>query len=574
VRRYLSVLAAVLLRATAFAGISVPDSLQSILNSDIASEERFRLSHNLIFYNSSPAEAEDLAGRILRPFVQTTWREHPMQLSHRARLELLVSFCYRERGGELSGDGERAWAEKAIRTALESRSDTVCARVFTAAGYMELKRGDARRANEYLYDAICYYERMEEWSMASQMLYVIVTQFYEIQDIEGMERVLAQMRAYLEKDDSAQSHYQYNVILHSYYELLLERQAVPDTASIERMMIPIRANVALVETRLSELDPHWMHAYAYYYLAQALYDYDDRTATDTVMSNLDRAEAMFEREEWSRTNESASARELQIHLDILRAQTLRRAGDSAAAFGAMSRAISLLEGLDDHENLNEMRSKAYAFMADHHERRNPSEALRFQKMFTQNEARRYEKEKLRAVNEMAAKYESEKKQLQIASLTAENRTARQILVLIVVIALVSSSALVLAVLQGRLRRKNTERRLYEIALEAELRQNELNALRSPDHDAQIRRVIEKLTRQITESSLSRDYLVRLRALDPSALDKEWLVAQSDLTAMELRYLVCFEIDMTTADVAALMNIEQASVHTVRYRIRKKFSHRA
>lgn len=570
VRKLLLIL--LLLPAALRAEVDVPDSLRSILGSDaIVAEERFRLSYNLIFYNSPPEQAEQLGQRVLWPFVQATWGERAAQLAHRARLELLVSFCFRERGGELADRGERLWMERAVGTAEEAGGDTIRARCYTAAGFMEMKRGQARRAHEYLYAAIGCYERMEQWSMASQMLYVIASHFHEIRDAQGLERVLAQMEANLRRDDSAQSRYQYNVIRAACYELLIEGQASPDTALIEQAMRAIRGNVALVETRLAELDSAWMHGYAYYYLAKALHDHD-AAKVDSIFIHLAQAEAMLEREEISRLNENASEKELRIHIDVLRAQTLLGEGARAEALATMHRAIALLDGLDDHENLNRMRSEAYGFMADYYERVDPAEALRYHKLLAANEARRYETQKLQAINEMAARYESEKQQLQIDALEVQNRSARRILWLIVSLALAGLGALALLIRQVHLRHRNTEQRLYQTALEAELRQSELDALRSPDRLTPIRRAIEKIEGQVAAARIDAkdDYLARLRALDPAALERDWRAAAGRLTAMELKYLICFRIEMATADIAALMNIEPASVHTVRYRIRKKF----
>ena len=44
-----------------------------------------------------------------------------------------------------------------------------------------------------------------------------------------------------------------------------------------------------------------------------------------------------------------------------------------------------------------------------------------------------------------------------------------------------------------------------------------------------------------------------------------------ITTMDKRYILCFAAGMTVEEIADFMSLEPASVYTVRYRLRKKFT---
>jgi hypothetical protein len=252
-------------------------------------------------------------------------------------------------------------------------------------------------------------------------------------------------------------------------------------------------------------------------------------------------------------------------LNSIRAKALFRTGRLAESRTVLEETLILLSGLEDHENLNDVRSTVYRFAVELHEKTgDPGEALHFQALLTSNEARIHQKEKITAINEMAAKYETQLKQTRIETLTRENRTARQILWLVVGL----SAALVVAglsvILLGRARRKNIEQRLYETALLAEL---------SPQMP--VRETIEKIARQVAESTIDgatkTQYLERLERLDVPLLENLYRSSGGSLTGLDMKYIVCFAAALAVRDIGGLFNVEPATVNTVRYRIRKKFA---
>ena len=570
--------------------INLRDSLQVILNDEtIDANYRFTGAYNLIFFNSSPEEAEELAFSVMLPFVQKTWDNEASRLTGLARLYLLISFCHRERGGDDRDEKERLFLEKALETAIKSGNNSICARSYEVFGFMEIKRGDVPQAHEYLYQAIVYYDKMEQYVKSSEMLYVIASNFLEIKDAEGLQRVLLQMEEYLEKDASKQSLYQYNVVQHNYFDLLLEiakkNGETVDYMLVDTVMFYIRKNIDLVENLLDELSPFWMHGYAYYFMAKAVDDYFPEQ-TDTIFLYLDKALEMMYRETFSLMNEANSVIELQIFINNVRANALFKEGKTQKAYITMNETISLLEKMTDYKNISEQRYKAYQFMANYYENANrPADALKYLKLLRESEAQRYETEKVQALNDMSIKYETEKKEMQIQTLIRENITARRILWLIAGLSLMLLITFFFVILLGRLKRKNVEQQLYETALLAELRQSELEKMQQHQRQQQrqqqqlehqpVKNTIEKITWMIEDSMIEKDakktYLERLTKIDLKLLENACQSSQVKITGMDMKYIVCFAANIDTKDVSLLFNVEPKSVNTVRYRIKKKFA---
>ena len=577
------IFAFLLLSAAIYSQINVTDSIQVILTNDtVKPETRFRNAYNLMYYNSSPQEAEMLGTKIVYPFVQKMWKSKSEHLSHLARLHLLVSFCYRERGGDDRNQKEHFFAEKALELAIKSENDTVCATCCTACGYMEMKRGNMKRGNEYLYQAIIYYDKIEQYVKSSEMLYVIVSNFFDIKDTDGMKRVLQQMEEYLEKDNSKQSQYQYNVLKKSYFEILLEKEkknkGMIDYRLVDSTMVYIKKNIYLVENNLSELSPYWMHGYAYYYMAKGFDDYYPEQ-TDAVFFYLEKAFEMFEKESFSRNVEANSAMEFKIYVGIVRSNALAREGKTQEAYNVMNDVLKSLDELKNYNTFDEPRRKVYQFMADYYEKINrPAEALKYWKLLRESEAKQYESEKIQAINDMSAKYETEKKEIRIQTLIRENKTARRILWLVIGLSLALLTAGIFIIISTRLKRKNAEQQLYETALLAELRQDELEKIQNIQQQLEqnpVENTIEKIAQLVTASIIEKEdkkvYLNNLTKIDSKLLENAYQTSEVKITAMDMKYIICFAADIDAKDISLLFNIEQASVHTVRYRIKKKFA---
>ena len=87
----------------------------------------------------------------------------------------------------------------------------------------------------------------------------------------------------------------------------------------------------------------------------------------------------------------------------------------------------------------------------------------------------------------------------------------------------------------------------------------------------IESVIQLLSDSIIKNDYKKIYLERLSKLSPQLFDHICQNANVRITAMDMKYIICFSVDMEAADISLLFNIELTSVHTARYRIKKKFS---
>jgi hypothetical protein len=90
--------------------------------------------------------------------------------------------------------------------------------------------------------------------------------------------------------------------------------------------------------------------------------------------------------------------------------------------------------------------------------------------------------------------------------------------------------------------------------------------------AEIKDVIsEEIKTQIAGLlSNNDDYIRNLNLMNPSFIDSLRQLSDGNLSVSYLKYCICFAIGMEIIEVAECFNIEQSSVHMIRYRLKKKF----
>jgi len=571
-----------LFATSVYGQINVKDSIQNLLNTDTTADFRFARAGVVLTLHASPEEAETLGMSLLYPFVQKHWNNQSDRLSRLARINVWIGLCYRERGGDNRDERERYFYEKGLEIARKSDDALITAWVYTVCAFMEIKRGDIARAHEHLYQAIVHYDKVEFYAQSLEMLGVIGTNFINIKDTDGMYRVMKQMETYFTKIDFSkltfpkQPFYHHNVFKHHYFDLLAQRS--PCAELIDSVFLYIRKNIDLVENHLEKLSNHWMQSYAYYYLAKAFDDYFPEK-TDSILFYLDKAFKLFELQETVRQREANSAMEFKIMANIVRANALSRKGRTQEAYRTMNEALHLLDILHHYQNLDEHRYRVYQFLADYYERTNNlPKALLFQKRLRESEARRYETERMRALNEMSARFEAEKKEIQIQQLISEKKAVQRILWLILGLTFMLLLTLFLVIFSSRLMRKNVEQRLYETALQSELHQNELEKVQKLQEQLKqnpVKNSVENIAQMVSDSLIDKDlrttYLERLSKIDVNLLEQTYQVSKVKITGMDMKYIICFLAEIDVKDISLLFNIEPASVHSVRYRIKKKFS---
>ena len=216
------------------------------------------------------------------------------------------------------------------------------------------------------------------------------------------------------------------------------------------------------------------------------------------------------------------------------------------------------------------RGEAYAFMVMLcTEQGRYREALDWQERLIENNAVRYDIDKTASLQEIETRYEVEKQALVMERLQERNLAFRRLLYLL--LSLLFCAILLIVVLY--LRKKNTEARLYEAALEADNMRSEIDATKAAPTDAFRELLIDNLIQQLqalpAETPYKEPTIQRLKSLDTKRLSNLFTQGRQ-LTNMDKRYLLCFAAGMTVEQIAHLFHIEPASVYTVRYRLRKKF----
>ena len=83
-------------------------------------------------------------------------------------------------------------------------------------------------------------------------------------------------------------------------------------------------------------------------------------------------------------------------------------------------------------------------------------------------------------------------------------------------------------------------------------------------------IIEDLQRLLSKRLSGEKYKEMLEILNKSYVDTIVTMSNTNLSVSYLKYCVCFAIGMEISEVAECFNIEQSSVHMVRYRLKKKF----
>jgi CBS-domain-containing membrane protein len=83
-------------------------------------------------------------------------------------------------------------------------------------------------------------------------------------------------------------------------------------------------------------------------------------------------------------------------------------------------------------------------------------------------------------------------------------------------------------------------------------------------------VVGLLAQSSMDDSKKKLYIHRLKNLDFEILTDAYAAVSGSVSSSNMKYVVCFFIDMDTYDIGQLFGINQTSVRTAKYRIRRKF----
>ena len=444
-------------------------------------------------------------------------------------------------------------------------------------GIDAFKQGHSEAAQDSLIAAYGTFMRLQRYDYASLCLYERAIEYMNIGAFDQMEVLMRQLEA-LTKMPNQQKGAE-ALMLFNYYSVASAYYAQLDSGdlAIRYGEQSIRAMEQLPNPEQWRIIPPWN-----YYNQALYYDfYSSPRQTDSIEVYLRRAEhaaTLLSRPE-DRQEVSISIQDMWAWLHYYRKQY-------GAAEQTMREVLARIDSVAEyHPNtVVTERGEAYAFMVMLcTEQGRYREALDWQERLIENNAVRYDIEKTASLQEIETRYEVEKQALEMERLQERNLAFRRFLYLL--LSLLFCAILLIVVLY--LRKKNTEEKLYEAALEADNMRSAMDVApaavpsekgESGREDKQdgmraLRLLADNLIKQLQQMPVSCAYksqsISHLQALDWENL-AQLCTRGNRLTNMDKRYILCFAAGMSVEDVADLFHIEPASVYTVRYRLRKKF----
>ncbi|MDL2241703.1 hypothetical protein LJB91_02210 [Bacteroidales bacterium OttesenSCG-928-L03] len=468
-------------------------------------------------------------------------------------------------------------SEKEIDTSLDDEKtrlyNNARANVYRINGQMHSQIGSPGIGHEYLYKAIRIYESIGSYERAVNCLYMVAIDFTQIGDANGLHKVVNEMQENLQKDrDNYSIRYNLHATETSYYDVLLKQDSIVNYAIVDSLIQATRRSIFIIENHRDKIATNMVPAWVYYALASAYNEYHPQK-TDSIFLYLDKT--LGAKLDW----DPVSSKEVDISVNRLKAIVYFREKQYSLAEQEILSVLQMMDEMNGRNPIQPDYMQAYRLMVDiSGQKQDYKEALKYMTLLRETEQRMYDQNKINAINDVTAKYETEKKEARILNLLSEKKAAQHILWLTIGLAIALLIAFVFVILFNRLKRKSIEQRLYETALTAELRQNELEKIQSLTAQLEqnpVQNTIENISELISSSLIDKDekkkYLERINKIDSKLLQQVYQTAKVKITNMDMKYIICFSADMDVKDISLLFNIEPASVHTVRYRIRKKFS---
>jgi len=570
-KNILYTLALLLIPAYSFAEEPLQEKIQRILNDKTVDDpyERWAAANDTVCSKSYlPFEEAMLLYDDILNFVEKNVKDKRKYNSAKALCYINIGWVYEIRGDPGDYVTAEIFMKKAIECAELSGDDARRARVYYCYGRVQSILGNISLAHEYFYKAINLYEALNDYKGIFTCLYLIAENLLHTRDIAGLGKVVKQMEQNLENpacNTPIGCLYDFYQVQSAYYSIQFEDN--PEiTAYNDSTLMATRNTIILIENNPGRLGETPAIGFAYHNMSLAYRRcYPDRY--DSIYYFLDKALEF-------RSHEKMVDLELELCVYISYAELHFEQKRYAQAERDMLYALSLLEQVED-DNVTTEYAEAYKFLVMYYETMNrPSEALKYHKLLLENEKRRYDNDKIVAMDDMLVKYETEKKIEQIDRLAAENKMARNVLLLTIGLILVLLAGVLILIHVLRLRKKNYELSIYESALLAELKQTELEQFKQQIEQKATKNLMERLTTRILESTIEgakKDlYIQQMSELDADALEQSLLTISENISKMDIKYILCFAIDMDVKDMGLLFNVEPASIRSVRYRIKKKF----
>ena len=422
----------------------------------------------------------------------------------------------------------------------------------------DIQRGNGADAQEKLIRAYEMFLADQNWEMASMCLYERAIEYMNIGDLANMNVQHLALKELLKHENSSLIRYNYHSVASGYYSYtdsidLALRHGEAAIKALEQIENPYQYNIV----------PVWS-----YYNQAFFYDiYFQPERVDSVKYYLSLA-----REVNKLAQNHTDSLEALISIIDLEAWQEYYVQDYKRAESMMKNVLQMIDSvaLISPNTVITERGEAYKFLAMiNQEQGRWQNAYHYQQYLLENNELRYDMDKRMALQEVQTKYEVETQTLEIEKLAAENRSNRWIMVALWLL-LVAMALGYWLLMMGR---KNAESKLYEAALEADNMRQAIIDLEAQTDVEPLQLLVDGLVQQLYESaehSYTKNAIECLRELDLGHI-QVLLGHGKKITTMDKRYILCFAAGMTVEEIAEFMCLEPASVYTVRYRLRKKFT---
>ena len=462
---------------------------------------------------------------------------------------------------------------------IEQSTDTVVkAYLYKVAGDTEIAIGSIEKGHNYFYTAMRLFESLDGYETEiSSCLYQLAVGYLQILDTDGLDRILAQMNKLCQKTPTPACKYDYLSVATAKYATLHENN--PDNKSyLDSAIVYSRRTIGIIEQYPDQLPPKAMPSWNYYNIA-VLFDDCTPPMYDSVRHYLHKAMK-------ARPAAGHFRKEVEISVYDLEANVYFKQKKYDLAEKRIFDVMKLLDETESYNSLITERGEAYSLLVDIYEKTGRyQEALKYQKLLNENHRKRFDKEKADALKKMEIAFDVEKKENEILNLEKLNEASRIRTWLLSICIGILVIAIALLYIISRQKKKNLEQKWYETALLAELRSKELQSTLERQEATQskqdtaptdgifasgIVKISDILTHSVLTEEQKNDYLTKLKSLNADELERNFAQVSAKMTVMDVKYTLCFYINMDARDIASIFNVEPASVYTVRYRLRKKF----
>lgn len=482
-------------------------------------------------------------------------------------------------------DSARRYYEKGLQTSIQLKDSLGMLNGYRNIGIVLRRKGNIQEAIELYYDALRIAESLELQSSIASVHNSIGAAFDHLKEYDkALEHYLQTLNIRRQQADRRRLSNVLSNIGWIYSELKLYDKALE--AHLESLEIANEIgghnanqatfnNIGLVYKQLGKYDT------AYHYFQKSLAEYrsiDDKRGVALVVNNL--ASIHFNRKEYKQ-----AVKLLKDYLPLIE------------EFGDQRSVMIAYEHLYEYNEIQGLTE----------------EAFKFHKLYKQMTDSIFSIEKAAEIYELSVKYESEKKERELAYKDTQIDTLERLaglrkqLMLISVIAGTMVFTLVILLIRYRNQRKkkmllaeneliqtrlvNEQLERQQVALKLKSKEKELLsfALNLTQKNDLLRRMKEVVDKKIKHKGTLKTDFKELESLIESndQSEKEWesfkhlfqelhhdffnklKVRHPDLTIYETRLCALIKLNLSSAEMAGMLNISVSSLTSARYRLRKK-----